>query len=240
LAEAHARDGANLGLQDTRLARAKGITVLEERDAGDFATWLRTIRAALRAGSGSDVPCGACNGCCRSSYFIHIGPDESDTIARIPSELLFAAPGLPEGNVVMGYNEHGSCPMLIDDRCSIYQHRPQTCRIYDCRVFTATAIEPPQRRIAQRTQRWRFSYASEDDYRVRLQVQAAARFFEHKADCFPPGFIPANPAQLAVLAIVAHQTLADLTEMPDEVSGVRSDAEVAKAVIDAAREFESN
>jgi hypothetical protein len=140
----------------------------------------------------------------------------------------------------MGYDEHDSCPMLADTRCSIYQHRPRTCRSYDCRVFTATGTRPPQPRIAQRTRRWRFNYASEDDHCAHLQVQAAARFLEQRADCFPPGFIPTNPAHLAVLAIVTYEVFADRTEPCGGAAELRSDAEVASAVIDAARQFESN
>ncbi|MFA6001077.1 MAG: hypothetical protein WC828_03075 [Thermoleophilia bacterium] len=34
----------------------------------------------------------------------------------------------------------GCCPMLIDGGCSIYEHRPLTCRIYDSRVFAAAGI----------------------------------------------------------------------------------------------------
>ncbi len=41
--------------------------------------------------------------------------------------------------------------------------RPQTCRTYDCRVFAATGIEPHDGLIAERTARWRFTYASEAD-----------------------------------------------------------------------------
>ncbi|HET7720760.1 MAG TPA: YkgJ family cysteine cluster protein, partial [Acidimicrobiales bacterium] len=97
--------------------------------AGRFSTWLVRI--------GVDVPCGTCTACCTSSQFVHIGPDERDTLSRIPKALLFPAPGQPKGHVVMGYDERGHCPMFVDGACSIYEHRPRTCRTYDCRVFPA-------------------------------------------------------------------------------------------------------
>jgi Fe-S-cluster containining protein len=31
--------------------------------------------------------------------------------------------------------------MLIDNRCSIYPHRPRTCGTYDCRVFPAAGLD---------------------------------------------------------------------------------------------------
>ena len=133
--------------------------------AGEFSAWLDGFEGALRGEHGSVVPCDGCTACCRSSQFIHIEPDEADTIAHVPAELLVPAPGLPDGHVVMGYDEHGCCPMLVDDQCSIYEHRPRTCRTYDCRVFPATGIEPdPEVRplLAARTRRWVFTYADED------------------------------------------------------------------------------
>src|SRR5664280_2734605 len=110
-------------------------------DAGRFSVWLNTILQVLRKGETSDVPCGSCTACCTSSQFIHIAPDEVDALAVIPGELLFPAPRLPAGHVLMGYDERGHCPMLIDGACSIYEHRPRTCRTYDCRVFATSGLE---------------------------------------------------------------------------------------------------
>lgn len=107
--------------------------------AGSFSVWLKGMGRALRGEAASEVPCDGCTACCRSSQFVHIEPDETDTLARIPEELLFPASRLPAGNKLMGYDEHGRCPMLVDDRCSIYEHRPRACRTYDCRVFPPPA-----------------------------------------------------------------------------------------------------
>jgi Fe-S-cluster containining protein len=102
----------------------------------------------------NDVPCGACTACCTSSQFVHIDPDEADTLLHVPAALRFPAPGLPKGHVVMGYDERGHCPMLIEGECSIYEHRPRACRAYDCRVFAVTGVEPDQPDIASRVHEW--------------------------------------------------------------------------------------
>ena len=122
--------------------------------AGRFSEWLEQ----LQRGDDMAVPCGTCTACCTSSQFVHIAPDERETLARVPAALRFPAPGLPEGHVVLGYDEHGRCPMLVDDACSIYEHRPRTCRTYDCRVFAATGVEPDatQAAIAARVREWAF------------------------------------------------------------------------------------
>jgi len=161
--------------------------------AGDFASWMVTIRGAIRGDAGSDVPCGGCTACCRSSQFIHIGPDETDALAHIPAPLLFAAPGRPRGHVVLGYDSRGHCPMLVDDRCSIYDHRPQTCRAYDCRVFAATAIENDDKPlIARQARRWRFSYPTEGDRAEHDRLKAAAAQLGER---------PGSPTERAVRAI---------------------------------------
>jgi Fe-S-cluster containining protein len=142
----------------------------------DFSTWLAETRAALRGERDADVPCDGCTACCRSSQFVHVEPDEKETLARIPAALLFPAPRRPPGHVVLGYDERGHCPMLIDDHCSIYEHRPRACRMYDCRVFAATGVDPGEGKedVAERVRNWEFRYPTAADREAHDAVLAAA------------------------------------------------------------------
>lgn len=176
--------------------------------AGDFSRWLDGMQAALRNERDSDVPCGACTACCTSSQFVHIAPDETETLSHIPAELLFPAPHMPRGHVLLGYDERGHCPMLVDDACTIYEHRPRTCRTYDCRVFPAAGVEVDADKplIAQRTRRWRFDFPDAGD-RIRYDaVHAAASFLREHGDEIPAADRPANETQLAVAALEMHET----------------------------------
>ena len=176
--------------------------------AGDFTVWLDEVQASIRGDRGSDVPCDGCTACCTASQFIHIGPDETDTLAHVPGALLFAAPRMPRGHVLLGYDQRGHCPMLVDDRCSIYEHRPRTCRTYDCRVFPAAGLEPEgddKVLIAERARRWRFSYASEEDRVLHDAVRAAAAYVQAHPDLLPDGSAAANNTQRAVMAVEAHR-----------------------------------
>lgn len=161
---------------------------------------------ALRDGGPSDVPCGSCTGCCRSSQFVHIGPDETDTLDHVPSELLFPAPRMPAGHVLLGYDAEGRCPMLVDDGCSIYEHRPRTCRTYDCRVFAATGIEvgPDKALIEAQVGRWRFEHPGTGDLVLHDAVRAAAEFLAGNRELAADGLVPTSPTQLAVLAVELH------------------------------------
>ncbi len=172
-------------------------------EAGAFSAWLDEMAGALDGTNDADVACDTCIACCASSQFVHIGPDETDAIAHIPAELLFPAPRLPKGNLLLGYDEQGRCPMLTDAGCSIYEHRPRTCRTYDCRVFAAAGVEPEgdQPLIAERARRWRFEHPSELDRAEHDAVRAAAASAQEHWDELPPRERPVNRTQVAVAAV---------------------------------------
>lgn len=164
--------------------------------AGDFGAWLAELAAALRGEGDTDVACGSCVGCCSSSQFILVEADEREALAHIPPELLFPAPRMPKGNMLLGYDERGRCPMLSDQGCTIYEHRPRTCRTYDCRVFPAAGVfpdEPEKALVAERARRWEFSYADDGDRALHDAVLAAAATIEREEP------MPATP--VAVRAV---------------------------------------
>src|SRR5687767_5354407 len=176
-------------------------------EGGDFSSWVTDMQGALRGEHGSDVACGSCTACCTASQFVHIAPDEKDTLSRIPSVLLFPAPRMPRGHVLLGYDERGHCPMLVDNRCSIYEHRPRTCRTYDCRIFPAAGlvIDDGKILIARQARRWQFSFPSEADRIQHDAVRAAAIFLREHAGDLPTETVPTNTTQLAVLALQVHE-----------------------------------
>lgn len=170
--------------------------------AGGFAEWLRDTRSAIRGERDADVPCGGCTACCTASQFVHVAPDETDTLAHIPPGLLFPAPLMPEGHMVIGHDARGHCPMLRDGRCSIYAHRPRTCRTYDCRVFAAAGVTPDDGLIAARAARWRFAEDGAADRRLHESVRRTAVAIRERPEDLPDGVpAPANATQLAVLAV---------------------------------------
>ncbi len=175
--------------------------------AGTFSTWLVQIQDALQGKAESNVPCGTCTACCASSQFVHIGPDEKAALAHIPRALLFPAPGLPRGHMLMGHDTQGRCPMLKDNRCSIYEHRPRTCRTYDCRVFPAAGLVPEddgKALIARQVKRWRFEHPTSDDQTLHDAVKAAAAYVREHSSGLPADAVPVTPTQQAVAAVQLH------------------------------------
>ena len=186
--------------------------VTEKLDAGRFSSWLATMAGALRGDNGVDVPCGACTACCRSSQFVHIEPDEEDTLAHIPREVLFPAPKLPRGHVLMGYDQDGLCPMLDGDKCSIYLHRPRTCPVDDCRVFAVDneGVEPAGKDlIARQVSRWQFRFPSKKDRIENDAARSAVRYLAVNSNELGDELEMTTPVQRTLLAIELHELFLD-------------------------------
>jgi Fe-S-cluster containining protein len=172
--------------------------------------------------------------------FIHIKPEETQTLRRIPRALLFPAPGLPKGHVLMGYNDQGQCPMLIDNQCSIYEDRPQTCRDYDCRIFSATGISVDPRtqpEIAQRVKEWVFNFEDKESRDENRILKETAAFLDKNRELFPPWSIPSNPVQLAVLAVRIYRLFSGLMAQRRQDASGLSDAAIADAILIALSEL---
>jgi hypothetical protein len=160
------------------------------------------------------------------------------TLRRIPRALLFPAPGLPEGHVLMGYGDKGQCPMLVDNQCSIYEDRPQTCRDYDCRVFAATGVLvdiETQPEIARRVKEWVFTFAGEEGRDDARRVKAAAAFLMGNRDLFPQGSLPSYPVQLAALAVRVYRVISGMMEKKHPDREPIADSVIASAVMEELR-----
>lgn len=170
-------------------------------DAGPFAAWLASTREAIRGEHDADVPCDGCTACCEASQFIHIDPDESDTLAHVPAALRFPAPMQPAGHWLLGHDQHGRCPMLVDGACSIYAHRPRACRTYDCRVYAAADVVPDhQVAVAVRVRSWQFTFPSRGDRQAADAVVARAERLRHDPDG------PRHPTAIAVAAVMTAES----------------------------------
>jgi uncharacterized protein len=205
-------------------------------NAGRFSTWLRNIRISLLDGHSMMVPCGDCNVCCRSSQFIHIDPNDTRTIKRIPKELLFPAPLYPKGYMILGYDEHGCCPMFKKDECSIYRNRPAACRSFDCRILAASGVkvvEKNYRLVAKQAQRWEFIYSNDHDHMLNSAVQYSAEFLIKHRDSFPAEWVPRNSIQLAFLSIIVYDVFLERNIQANRNS------DVVKKVLKAYGRFEN-
>ena len=97
------------------------------RNAGDPVRFLRQFRSRTDR-SVASVPCAGCTACCFCAQI------DFDSAMERPADLAhldFAQ--IDGGRVRLSKRPDGSCVHLIDGNCSVYEHRPQPCRSYDCR-----------------------------------------------------------------------------------------------------------
>lgn len=203
--------------------------------AGGFSAWLRSMRSSLAGGPAMQVACGECVGCCTSSYVIKVRPRERDALAHIPAEHL--RPGERDGTRYLAADAKGHCPMFSgstarDAGCSIYAHRPETCRTYDCRIFTAAGMQAGEGKtmINERVASWRFDYEDDLALQEHRAVTAAANFLRQHIVRFPNGEIPSRPSDIAVLAVKSYTVF--MRETAD-------DAAVASGIVAACRDFDA-
>lgn len=177
--------------------------------AGAFVRWLEQyLHAQAQAEPTGDVPCGDCNACCKASYYIEIAEEEREAIAHIPRVHLTVSTRSRERQWALEQSCSGSCPMLVDEVCSIYAHRPRACRRFDCRVFAAASITPgsgPRAAVNQQVWRWRFDYPSAADAVRQTALLDAAAFLRRRADLIDPELAPTDTSELAKAAVFVHE-----------------------------------
>lgn len=184
---------------------------IKDKRAGSFSAWLQNTEASFKGEIDANVPCEECVACCTSSMFVHIMPKDIETLNHIPRELVFAAPNLPKGHYLMGYDEKGHCPMFTKGKCTIYSHRPTTCRQYDCRVFSATGVEPEQEKslIKKQVSRWYFALNSQQDRELQEAVKDATKFLQQYGSGLAHALRPVTATQKAILVMrIYHLFLA--------------------------------
>lgn len=189
--------------------------------AGNFSEWLKEMRATLAGRGGMDVACGDCRGCCTSSYYVKVRAHETAALARIGEENLEPGPPTDPDSRLMGFHANGHCLMLVAGNCAIYADRPETCRSYDCRVYTAAGMAAGDDKpvINQRIARWQFTYPDETARAEQRAVIAAANYLRQHPVRFPSGRVPSRPSEIAVLAVKAYPVFLD---PPPDDAGIRA------------------
>ena len=102
------------------------------------------------------VPCGPCSACCRFA----ITPVSVEEQAREHYEAeVREVSGIGKA-WTLKRRPDGSCVYLVENRCSIWERAPWTCRDFDCRVTAARTPRPERRRMAKASPVWREVFAA--------------------------------------------------------------------------------
>ena len=115
------------------------------------------------------MDCGTCSACCRVFAFVPLLQHE--TGEGLNYELV-------NGKRVLKKNIDGSCIHLINDKCSVYEHRPLSCSGYDCRELSVCDVVPPEPEIAEAILKWKWDTTSIKDQKSLKEVRRSAKEFQ--------------------------------------------------------------
>lgn len=82
----------------------------------------------------STVNCRSCRACCVDFADTPVLPFESGDGLDIE---------VRDGKRFLRKKANGECIHLQDGGCSVYEHRPSTCRVFDCRDFAVEKLTNP-------------------------------------------------------------------------------------------------
>ena len=175
--------------------------------AGPFSEWLRPCAPHSPATAAWTWPVATASAAAPrriSSRFAHTRPR---ALERIGADNLRPVPGASNGSHAHGIRRPRSLLHVRERRMLYLPHRPETCRTYDCRVFTAAGMNagPDKSVINERIASWRFEYPSPRDHEEHRAVTAAANFIRQHPIRFPGGHVPSRPSEIAVLAVKSYR-----------------------------------
>ena len=157
------------GADETQLAR----------DGGDFEAYIARMKHDVATGDLPSVPCNGCVECCYHKVEVH--PDrDAENLPYLLTE------SSPNGGLQLQHRPDGACIHLGDHGCTIYAHRPQACRKYDCRILAMFRI-PDNMPGGHQAPAWVFRTNSprgrmlKQAYRL-AGLQAAAELKDKNAD----------------------------------------------------------
>lgn len=208
---------------------------VETIDAGEFGAWLLAMTLTLQGHGDNAVPCGDCTGCCSAAWPVALREEDRDLLPLVPAAYLLTVDNAPPGVRYMGYRSDGTCPMLVEQRCTVYARRPQTCRDFDCRLFAAAGMPSAgagKAMIDRRIRAWRFRYATPAAKAHHEAIMRTAQFITAQRGTAAGQLFPSSPIAIAGIAFKAHTVFLDPNEAP------RSTETLTDAILTAAKDFD--
>jgi hypothetical protein len=149
------------------------------------------------------VPCQGCNQCCYHAR-VDVYPDKErpENLAQLD-----VVPHADGNGFVLAKRDDGACVHLgSGGECTVYQHRPQACRLYDCRAFSVIGLVDTFNG-GRNSPAWVFDTRTADERVMDLALRLAA-------ENYIAGHPQWNANTVLVAAFVGQKdTLARATEL---------------------------
>lgn len=149
----------------------------------EFLVWLSRASdvSAGTAGpkAGLNVPCGECNLCCGSYLKVTVSEEESNRDSLTIEEYEDK-----DGNTAKRVlkDSNGTCVHLTGKGCSVYEDRPATCRVFDCRQRLVANVADKHTRpmvLQWDTAEW---FTPENDIYIQAVRMAARNYAKQRPD----------------------------------------------------------
>ena len=124
---------------------------------GSLSTYLRHASKISVTNPDSHTPCGGCDTCCHSVFNkISLTPEEQTRF----------------GVEYFDMTKTGRCPHMGDKGCEIYEQRPLSCRMFDCRFLAACEVARlevggipalPNEKLKELADKWVFKPLTDED-----------------------------------------------------------------------------
>jgi hypothetical protein len=136
---------------------------------GSVTTLLRNRMRTARTGETASVPCAGCTLCCRAPRLYATLTDEERK--QFPDAVY--DDGIQRWRLPK--RQDGSCSYLVDNRCSAYERRPHSCRVYDCRdqILMNIAMDDDPYTLESMQQWDNLSMPTHEDRITSLAIQFA-------------------------------------------------------------------
>jgi hypothetical protein len=118
------------------------------------------VHAFVRHFPHSTVPCGTCSACCRSDFDINLETQDDPTLYQTQV-------GPKTGQLSLAKTPDGACVYLQNDKCSIYDRRPNVCRSFDCRPDVLCGLKTSDLSNQAAWAKFDFTYKEPQDLQLR-------------------------------------------------------------------------
>lgn len=147
----------------------------EARRTGSMSSWIAEYQKLLALDAigqkvAAYVPCGSCTACC---YYKKVDVDPQKEKAEDTSHLKVISD--PDGQgLMLAKRSDGACFHLGPNGCTVHEHRPRACRLYDCRSLAIAAVGE-EFDGGRKTPAWLFSLSTKKERLIHAALQMVAQ-----------------------------------------------------------------
>lgn len=140
------------------------------------------------------VPCNGCTACCDAvKVRVHAARESPEDLQHL--DLIPEPDAVVAGSMLLRKREDGACVHLGPTGCTVYEHRPRTCRMFDCRIGAVAGLREHFGPDNHPSPPWvPAQHNARDRAWTRLLIQASQEYIARQGDA---AWEPSDAAEYA-------------------------------------------